>query len=213
LDLTGMLLALGVSAPALRPLSHRMRRVRHAVLALLLVWTLLPLGLALWDEAAQRRAFPTLFSFDSALVLSRLEGDAPFRRVTRTEFSSQALLQIDFRPGPFSTLKLWHFPRDWRAYERLHIKLYNPSTEPLMLQVRLHDRAHQLDPERYPGRYWERFSLQAGWNELAIPLARVVAAPAARQMALDDMVSIMLYTANLTERRRVYLAELRLVAE
>ncbi|MFO7603642.1 MAG: hypothetical protein R6X06_07485, partial [Gammaproteobacteria bacterium] len=100
LDLTGMLLALGVSAPALQPLSHCMRRVRHAVLALLLVWTLLPLGLALWDEAAQRRAFPTLISFDSALVLSRLEGDAPFRRVARTAFSSQALLQIDFSPGP-----------------------------------------------------------------------------------------------------------------
>ncbi|MDJ0781239.1 MAG: hypothetical protein QNJ22_04670 [Desulfosarcinaceae bacterium] len=190
---------------------HHRRRVRLAV-GLLIATSLLPLGRALVDEHQARRAFPVLAAFDGPFESDRWSGSARFD-IVRPPFAPETpLLRIDFQTTHYSGVALDHFPGDWRGYEALEFRLYNPDTAPLILVCRINDKDHNLAGYRYDDRFNRQLTLPSGWSRIRLPIAQIAAAPQARTMRIEEILQVGLFTVALQTPRTAYLDRMRLVS-
>ena len=94
--------------------------------------------------------------------------------------------------------------------ERLVITLFNPSTEPLALTLRINDVAHDRSEHAYNDRYNTRLILEPGFNTFTRNLADIENAPADRTMDMSQIRRMGLFAVRLPEPRTVYLSDLRL---
>jgi hypothetical protein len=84
------------------------------------------------------------------------------------------------------------------------IRFYNPSSEPLNLNVRIHDRAHETN-YLFRDRFNLSIQLQPGWTDLEIPLNDVKNAPRDREMNMRQISNLMVFTSRLTSEITLYI--------
>ncbi|MCH8529657.1 MAG: VanZ family protein [Saccharospirillum sp.] len=104
-------------------------------------------------------------------------------------------------------------PRDWRGYDQLQFRLYNPEPEDWYMTLRINDRAHDQGESDFNNRYNVRLPLTPGWNEFTLPLADVKQAPRDREMDLNRIQRLGLFATGLESPRFVLLDDLRLSRE
>ena len=160
--------------------------LQGTVLLLLLI-ALQPLFSALWDEHQARRQFPLLADFESPHELSRWMYPGQLQEETQIVRHGRKAARVQLSTAKYSGIALFHFPKDWRGYHWLRFSVYNPLPIPLELNARIHDSTHRQHNSRYEDRFNTQFQLQPGWNDLAISLQEVAAAPRGRAM---DMANI-----------------------
>lgn len=119
-------------------------------------------------------------------------------------------LKIDLGTETYSGVSLNNLPADWRGFERLVITLFNPSTEPLALTLRINDVAHDRSEHDYNDRYNTRLILGPGFNTFTRNLADIKSAPDGRTMDMSQVRRMGLFAVRLPEPRTVYLSDLRL---
>jgi len=119
-------------------------------------------------------------------------------------------LKIDLGTETYSGVSLNNLPPDWQGYERLTLTLFNPSTEPLALTLRINDVAHDRSDHAYNDRYNTRLSLDPGFNTFTRNLADIETAPHDRTMDLSQIRRLGLFAVRLPEPRTVYLSDLQL---
>ncbi|WP_296930361.1 succinyl-CoA synthetase subunit beta [uncultured Marinobacter sp.] len=119
-------------------------------------------------------------------------------------------LKIALSTETYSGISLNNLPSDWRDFERLVITLFNPSTEPLALTLRINDVAHDRSDHAYNDRYNTRLILEPGFNTFTRNLADVENAPSDRTMDMSRIRRMGLFAVRLPEPRTVYLSDLRL---
>ena len=180
--------------------------LRLALLTLLLVQTI-PFATSLADEMIAYRQFPVLANNDTPFEITRWEGNADIE-IAQTE--SANLLKIRLLPDrQFPGTSLRYFPGDWSEYDRLVIELYNPSSVPLELIVRVHDKPHEA---KY--HYQDRFNLttlvQPGRNELNLGLEKIRNAPQTREMKINEIRDLSFFSNKLSEERTVYIDKIYL---
>lgn len=180
--------------------------VRYLAGGFLLVMSARDVWLHAADAWTRWQAFPLLYSAASPLATwARL--DRLNVKVTTTQNSviaNTSLLQVDLQPGRYSTLSIDELQADWREYDTLVWRWYNPG-EPLALGCRVHDQQHVRNGFADDDRFSQRYLLTTGWNELAIPLAQVRQAPAGREMDMAHVRSLGCFAAGLQAPRRIYL--------
>lgn len=100
---------------------------------------LVPLSMALFDEAMACSQFQVLSSFETASELDRWKGGALINRMQMDSEKQDFQLQIKLTNARFSGTGLQYFPGDWSEYTYMNLRFYQPLKEPLKLTIRIHD--------------------------------------------------------------------------
>ena len=170
----------------------------------------LPLVLVLTDEAMMYRSFPLLSNFDSRLQTGRWGSKA--KRVNLlTSAGEHDALRVSLKTSRYSGTSLKYMIRNWQGSKNLEIKLYNPTPSPLNLNFRIHDKYHYgIGRGDYHDRFNKTHAIHPGWNTLVFSLTEVQNAPQSRQMDMQNIQELGLFSKNLTQARSIYIKSVRL---
>jgi len=176
----------------------------------LIAWPLLPLAKVSAAYLERGQLLPELANFDSRF------GDMffyvqnaelrKFRRSGETTSSAEVSLGDGAWPGIIFH-DLWP---NWEPYSALVIEIENPETESLLVNVRVHDRAHKLGDQPHADRFNMSYELQQGRHTLRIPLEEIRNAPRGRQMDLSQIEGIVVFCSAGHAGRQFQLAEIGL---
>lgn len=209
-DLTGSFLALTFGPMGIKLKSGRQRhslQLSATALTLIMLW---PLTKSVIDETIARYQFPLLSSFDTPFEIDRWSGKG-LSIESITKVSDSRLLKIPLTIDRYSGVALKYFDGNWKLFSALKINLYNPDTIPLQITVRINDRKHNDGYEEYKDRFNRSFMLTPGSNLLKIDLDEVKVSPAGRDMDMNDISGLGLFTVSLTAPRILYLNEVKLI--
>jgi len=202
-DMTGCLLVLSFH-PALLKLSIRNGKLLIRLLvSLLLFIQLIPLSIALIDEAVARQQFPVLSNFETPFELDRWGGGEIVQLDEGSDFHQ---LKVKLTTSTYSGVGMNYFPSDWKGYSSVRLNFFNPSDKTLTLTIRIHDAEHETGSRAYAysDRFNTRVKLIKGWNDITIALDKVESAPRGRKMDLSQVADISFFAIRLPERRVVY---------
>ena len=110
--------------------------------------------------------------------------------------------RLDLKPALYSGISLVEPYPDWRGYRRLVLTIASDLDAPLLLNIRIHDAAHD---QRYANRFNRQFSVRPGMNRLVIPIDDVRTAPDRREMDLARIRGIVLFVHQLDHPTHIYL--------
>ncbi len=183
-----------------------------AVVLILIAFQVKPLLIFLVDEAAARKEFPLLSSFEHDRELSRFDGSADYSFSEVRSVDGVRSLKVITDLKRFSGISLKNFPRDWSGYGQLKFDIYSVAEENIELIVRINDVTHGYRRrQRYDDRFNHMFVLQSGWNEVDINLSEVESAPVKRSMNMADIERVEFFVTSEPAVRTFYLDHLRLL--
>ncbi|MCG3169199.1 MAG: hypothetical protein CALGDGBN_00712 [Pseudomonadales bacterium] len=139
-----------------------------------------PLAVALVDEHQARRSFPLLSGFHTDLEVQRWRADGRMTLVPPPDGEGGGALRVSLAPAVYSGFRMQYFPRDWRGYHALRLRVFTEENQ--KLACRIHDVWHD---QRHADRFNRSLVLVPGWNLVEIALAEVEAAPAGRTMDMS----------------------------
>ena len=160
---------------------------------LLLLPALSPLTRAVIDEQLARHQFPLLSDFETPFEKHRWVNVRQLSEETTIVRHGKKALRVQLSTAKYSGSTLFYFPGDWRGYTSLCLSVYNSQNAPLFLTLRINDMEHKHHGSRYFDRFNKEFSLQPGWNDLAIELNQVKNAPKGRQMDMEHIEGFGLF--------------------
>ena len=174
---------------------------------LLIVWHNRTGIIHFYDDLLARQQFPVLLDFSTPTAFTRINGDAVAGLVHNNKGTGLKLLH---GTGLYSGFALNYFPRDWRGYGSLQIRIVNPENRTLDLTCRIHDIAHSDGEEEYSDRFNRSFRIVPGSNTITITLDDVAEAPAGRRLDLARVGGLGCFTVNLPETRELHLYSVEL---
>jgi VanZ family protein len=187
---------------------HRQLLLVAAGLVLLLAFW--PLVLLSWHYGMRQAAFPTLADFDSAwqqpfLYAPRVEREVVPAPAGWTGHAGRPVTRVTFGPRPWPGIIIREPYPDWRGYDKLRFQVYSELTETRPIVLWIEDVTHN---DRRSDRYERTFTVQPGLNDFSVKLDRVRNAPAGREMALDQISFMMLFTRRPTETYVLYVGDI-----
>jgi hypothetical protein len=163
-------------------------------------------------DIAARFKFPILASFESKLALKQWSGN---NLSLSTEKTLTGLYSLKVELGTetkYSEVTLMHMPRNWEGYNDLIINVYNPTEGALKITTKITDYQHDLSEQVYNDRYNESFTLLASqWNIIKISLEDIKNSPVTRELKLDNISRLSLFTTSLTEDKVIYIDSVTLL--
>ncbi len=157
---------------------------------LLALWPLVSVSAAYLERNMRQ---PVLISFDHHL-------GQVFRRAQHAALDLRHDLVTD-RTAGIITLEEGAWPGlifndvwpDWSDYSALVIEFRLEEIAPLEINIRIHDREHELGEQPYSDRFNLSYELQPGGNTLHIPLEKIRNAPRAREMDMSQVTGIVVF--------------------
>lgn len=148
------------------------------------VWPLLRSGM---DELLAARDFPILSDFETPFERYRWVNIQQLQEENEIVRHGRKSVRVQLSVAQYSGVHLFYFPHDWRGYQTLHCSIYNPQEAGFLINMRIHDSRHKEHKMEFNDRYNQQFSLEHGWNDLAISLAKVKNAPKGRAMDMEHI--------------------------
>ncbi len=178
---------------------------------IIVIFNFLPLGAGLTDEYRSYRDFPLLAGFESRFELSRWESDrVDLCMVTSPRVQGKYSGKFTLTTDEYSGLSLQNFPGDWSGWSGLAFNVFNPGL-PVALHYRVHDQFHRDGNQDYDDRFNGTTVLHHGWNGIVIPMTDIVSGPKNRKTDLTKIAGFGVFVMNQTERRVLYLDNVRLL--
>jgi len=206
-DLVGTVLALAFLGPyGIRQAASARLGLRSFAVVLLL-WAVSPLAIAVADEISAAKAFPVLADFETPFQLSRWESDVVLSVEGDTVREGTGALRVPLSTARYSKASLEYFPGDWRDAATLCASVFNPDSDSLELNLRVHDEWHD---QRYSDRFNRVFTFAPGWNDLVVPISDIESAPRDRSMDLSRIAGLSFFTVELPKPRTIYIDEVEL---
>ncbi|HEY5674219.1 MAG TPA: hypothetical protein VIR78_10975 [Malonomonas sp.] len=210
-DLLGSLLAMAFWAPSRHVVKSWQLKLLQLLVAVLVVFSLLPLARVLTDELIARQQFPLLSGFEISSEAARWGGGSRQSLDHQVAYSGASSLRVELSTQPYSGVGLKHFPADWSDYRLVRLHLYNPDPEPLELHFRIHDQLHRRHDNAHSDRFNTSFVLPSGWTKIEVPLAQVVVAPKSRTLEISRVAGLLLFVVKLERPRSFNIDEVLLV--
>lgn len=166
-------------------------------------------ALVLADAVRQRREMPLIGSFEHHRELRRWHWQ--YSRIGRSQaWASHGnySLQVDLLPGKYQGVALYWPVEDWSVYQALEFDLFLDSDAPLPMIAKIEDVETNGDVN---DRFNKRILLKPGPNRVHINLWEVAIAPKRRMLDLAHIKRLKLFTSKLSESRRLYLDNVRLI--
>lgn len=101
--------------------------------------------------------------------------------------------KLQFPGEAFLSADMMGFIQSWAGFQKLILEIDNPSTENLVVVLRISDRQHELSNQDYSDRFNQRLLLVPGLNRVKINLQEIHQAPAKRLMDLDNIYLLKLF--------------------
>lgn len=171
-----------------------------------------PVFSSLSDEILAVYQFPLLADFETPFEGSRFEGTTGKASISDEQaFQGQRSLRLSFNPGPWSGMMLKHFPGNWLRYAQLNFAVYNPTSQPVSLEVRVHDAHFEHGDKKYSDLYSKIYPLPTGiWTRVGIPLSEIETAPETRRMDLASIRGLGFFVDKEEKPLTLYLDSIRL---
>ena len=211
IDILGGLFGIAFWVPA----RHQMRRsfragFQIAVLAAAILLFYAPVS-TLLDMAIAEEHYPVLGDFETHLEAERWSsGEIVAGIACHGMHSLKVDLGIDRKKTYHGTTLLRSFG-DWRSYTTLAFCLFNPEDRILTITVSIRDHEHNRRGGEYNDRFNRQFEMRPGWNNVAIPIVDILNAPLERNLELDDLSEVVIFTVDPPEPRQMYLDYVRLI--
>lgn len=192
----------------IRPLawtSLRLRRLMQVVVSLALLAAAWPLTRAVIDEYRAEQQFPVLADFETSFERYRWNNSNQLREESSIVRHGHKAVRVQLSTNKFSGIALFYFPPDWRGFHELRFSVYNPKNTQLFLNGRIHDGHHKKHENEFSDRYNQQFVLEPGWNDLAISLDKVKAAPKGRTMDMEHIEGFGLFVIQQSHPQVIYL--------
>ena len=166
------------------------------VAAVLAAIILMPLAWTGAGYALRRYRFPVLV--EPATRLDQLFLTASGQRLERVTVPAalarepgEMALRIPLVARPYAGITIDEPSPDWTGYRSLAVDVTNPGRTPLLLEVRVHDRAHNYT---YADRFNAEISVAPGRREtIEFALEAIRAAPAGRSLDLRHVANVTLF--------------------
>ncbi|MEQ9410359.1 MAG: hypothetical protein RIK87_21670 [Fuerstiella sp.] len=160
------------------------------------------------DCVQQIRSFPLLASFERNRELGGWwPEEAEIERSREWASDGQYSLKIMTRPAWFTGASMECLNRDWTTCRRLLLDIFNPQKETLTLTIKLYDQKHKADGFESNDRFEHSVVVPPDSRiTVSIPFADVTAAPEYRDMQLNNMAGIELFSVN-TRQPHVYFVD------
>lgn len=162
---------------------------------------------ALTDYRLNQR-LPILTSLEKPYERQWWEGQV--ERSSEHTRLGQYSLKVLFSDSDYASAILHTLPGDWTGYQSLRFEVYNPQLTPVSLNLRIQDLNHQQRGLRFNDRFNLAFTVEHGWNTLEIDLKDVLEAPETRQMQMDKIARLEVFTTSLSQPKVIYLDHFRL---
>lgn len=206
-NLLGVMIAIVFFLPTRNFVSGVWQLMLKIAVIVLVAIQLVPVAIALTDEQQARSSFPVLCDFETAFQLSRWESSAVIGIETIDYLTGNRAMSVHLTTAQFSGANLLYFPGEWGSYEWLEFNVFNPSTEPLAITCRIHDKKHT---QMYPDRFNKSYAIAPGWNDITINLEEVRQAPNNRRMELSQISGLGIFSSSLLQPRKIFIDDLRL---
>lgn len=210
-NLTGLWIVL-----ALRPLAGfgqpylpRDMLIRALAISLLAI-DLVSVGRVAVQQIQIHQWLPDLYSFEQEHPERFWRGNVAKSTGESCGAIAESALSIALTTRRYSGASLDNLPSDWRGYDSLTIILWNPQDYTIPLTLRINDLAHEQGSHEYHDRFNRSFRVMPGVNHIQQNLKDVASAPRDRQMEMDNIRRLMLFTSNLAQPGSLCLGELRL---
>lgn len=198
-----------VIRPQVSAVQWQQRLMQIGVL-LALMFAVWPLSRAVIDEYQAMQQFPVLADFETPFERYRWNNSNQLREETKIVRHGRKAVQVQLSTNKYSGIALFFFPPDWRGFQELRFSVYNTKNTPLFLNSRIHDVHHKKHEMEFSDRYNQQFELEPGWNDCAIPLDKVKAAPKGRAMDMEHIEGFGLFVIQQPRSQVIYLDNVHL---
>jgi VanZ family protein len=210
-NMIGAMIAIFFLLPTKKALSRPTLLIMKSFTVILAIAQFYPIVIALLDEHNARRYFPILADFQTPFQIHRWSESDIFSISHIPNNPENPALKANLTTDQYSGVSLKHFPGNWQNYQWLQFRVYNPSTEPITLTCRIHDKKHTQGLQQYNDRFNNTYHITQDWNTIAINLNNVRQAPATRTMELSNIYGIGIFATRLPHPRTIYIDDLKLL--
>ena len=178
---------------------------------ILLSFILFPLYQAIKIHYNIHQNFPVLSTFNNELEIKKWHGDN-ITLVRNDKTIAGYTLQATMTPSnKYNPITLKHFSKNWQLFTRLEVTVGLEKQKEIELCVRITDIAHDLGEQRYDDRYQQCFNVNSKKHILNIPLENIIHAPLTRQLDINKISEITIFSKNLLEERLIYIYRVELL--
>lgn len=208
IDLLGGLLGIMFLAPARRCLRQGHLACGQIAVAGIAVIVFYGTIVTLWDMRQASRQFPVLGDFEARLETRRWSSGEIDKGIAR---HGERSLRVSLGTRKYEGTTLKRSFGDWRGYSTFAFSIYNPDPDDLPITVSIRDEEHFRRGGEYNDRFNRVFTIEAGWNDVYIPIADIENAPSARKLELDHLSEVVIFTVDPPAPRVMYLDYVRLI--
>ncbi len=209
-DMIGALLAMFFLLPMRQSIPKHWLLIIKIVIVFLVATQFYPITIALIDEQQARKSFPILSDFQTPFQIHRWRKIASRCMQDTPNGPGNHALRVDLTTAQYSGTSLKYFPNNWKGYDYLQYRVFNPDKESIKLTCRIHDKIHAKGPQPYQDRFNRAYTLTHGWHTITISLKDLQQAPATRQMDLTQIRGVGIFAVRLPHPRTIYIDDLKL---
>lgn len=204
-NIIGCLITLSFFAPSTNTIPKFFLRVLQATTLLLVTAALFPAFKSITDEIVALRQFPVLSDFETPFETNRWSGGTKLFIDHTIYFHGKSSMKVALDTSRYSGVTLKYFPGNWVDYKTLQLGIFNPDSNHINITCRIHDKRHTEGVQKYIDRFNRTYSLQKGWNLIKIPLKQVKNAPEGRDMDLDQIRAVGIFSTSLLKPAVIYI--------
>ena len=180
------------------------------VVALVAVST--PSALEAWASIQQIRNFPRLASFERTRELGSWHRHrSSIQRSNDWSSDGHYSAKVTLNPADYPGASMVWFEQDWTAFRTLKLDLHNPAETELHLVIKLYDQQHVANGFEFDDRFHRSVVLEPKSSaNVTIDLVDVQSAPKSRQIHLDRMAAIDIFSIDVQQPTNFFVDHLRL---
>ena len=147
------------------------------------------------------------FESDEDLKLLNWECHKWFELSEENATSGKHSLKVSLPPGQYPGINFEKIKKNWSGASRFEMDVFNPSEETVRFHIRIDDHKSGW---AYANRFDINFELKPGLNHISIPTDSIRTNIHRRPLNLRRIERMMVFIPNNSERRDLYIDNLRL---
>ncbi|MES2675045.1 MAG: hypothetical protein V4660_12450 [Pseudomonadota bacterium] len=157
---------------------------------------------AAWAQLHAQTNFPILANFESSIDAHGWKGNV--ERIKTTNNSGDYSLKVHLNTEKYAGVAFTEFYNSWQGYATLSFDLYNPESQSIDLVIRISDLKHELGNNDRTDRFNKKLHITHGWNHIEIPVAAIQQAPSTRELEMDAITSLVIFSTRLAIAQDIY---------
>ena len=185
------------------------RRLLFAAAVLVLLLAFFPMITLLWHYGMRAAAFPTLADFDASWQQPFISAPRVDREIVPAppDWKGRAgrpVVRVTFSPRPWPGVVVREPYPDWSGYSVLRFQIFSGLDSSREIVLWIEDLPHN---DLRSDRYEESFEIKPGLNDFTVAFQDLREAPAGREMQLDAVTFLMLFTRRPTDTFDLYFGD------